>query len=106
MTDPNWGSGVGALWFYALDQPIAARIEVTDTLLLDSSYEAMQFYGSEIRGVAINGLAIRGAGSAAFQLQAPGEADARNVTATDLGAAGVLDGGQDFQLADRGGNRG
>jgi hypothetical protein len=107
VMDPNWGFGVGALWFYALDHPIAdARIEIADTLLRDSSYEAVQFYGKAISGVTIDGLVIDGAGTGAFQLQAPGEALVRGTTATGLGSVGVLDGGTGFRLRDGGGNRG
>lgn len=106
VMDPNWGFGVGALWFYALDRPIAARIELADTLLLDSSYEAVQFLGMATSGVTLDGLMIRGAGTAAFQLQAPGEAIVRNAVAADLGGPGVLDAGTGFRIVDGGGNRG
>ncbi|MET0309290.1 MAG: glycosyl hydrolase family 28-related protein [Sphingomonas sp.] len=106
VMDPNWRFGVGALWFFALDHPIAARIEIADTLLLDSGYEAVQFHGKAIRGVTIDGLTVRGAGTSAFQLQSPGEAIVRNSVATGLRGAGVLDAGQGFRLVDGGGNRG
>ena len=107
VMDPNWHYGVGALWFDARDRPIlGARIEVRDTLLIDSSYEAVQFHGKAIRGVTIDGLAIRNAGTAAFQLQAQGEAVVRNAIAHGLGGAGVLDANKGFRLLDGGGNRG
>lgn len=105
--DPNWKFGVGALWFYALEAPMTgAAFEVRGTVLVDSSYEAVQFLGKPIGGVTIDGLSIANAGSAAFQLQAPGEASARGVAARGLGDAGVLDAGRGFRLIDRGGNRG
>ena len=105
--DPNWRFGVGALWFYALDRPMTgAAFAVRDTVLVDSSYEAVQFLGKAIDGMTIDGLSIANAGAAAFLLQAPGEATARNVAARGLGDAGVLDAGRGFRLTDGGGNRG
>ncbi|MDB5707152.1 MAG: coagulation factor 5/8 type domain protein [Sphingomonas bacterium] len=107
VLDPNWKFGVGAFWVYALDHPIAdARIELTDTLLADSSYEAVQMIGKEIRGVTIDRLTIAGAGTAAFQLQAPGAATVTHTRATGLGGPGVLGAEGGFVLTDGGGNNG
>jgi len=105
--DPNWKFGVGALWFHALEAPIAAQVTVRDLRLIDSNEEAIQFLGANaISGITLDQVAIRGAGGAAFQLQAPGSADAREVTAEGLAGVGVLDDSLGFALADDGGNSG
>jgi alpha-1,3-glucanase-like protein len=106
VLDPNWRFGVGALWFYALDAPMTADIVVSDNDLVDSSYEAVQLLGKAITGVRVEDLRIRGAGTFAIQLQAPGEASFTRVTATGLGAAGVHDCGSGFVMRQGAGNSG
>ncbi|MBC6983412.1 glycosyl hydrolase family 28-related protein [Caulobacter sp. 17J80-11] len=108
VMDPNWGFGVGALWLYALDRPIeGADIRILDTDLIDSTYEAVQVIGERpISGVGFNGVRIRGAGSHAVQLQAPGAATFREVRADGLGAAGVYDCGAGFRIERAEGNAG
>jgi len=71
--DPNWRFGVGALWFYALDRPIAAEVEVSDAEIIDSTLEAIQFIGKSIRSVRFTGTSIDGA-STWLQLQSGGQA--------------------------------
>lgn len=71
--DPNWRFGVGALWFYALDRAIGAAIKVSDTEIVDSTLEAIQFIGKPIRSVRFSGTLIDGA-SNWLQLQSGGEA--------------------------------
>jgi hypothetical protein len=88
--DPNWRFGIGALWFYALDAPIAARIEVLDTDILDSTLPAIQFIGKSITGVSVDRATIRG-GSHLLQIQAPGSASFSRVEASGLAAGGVLE---------------
>ena len=104
--DPNWKDGVGALWFFALEGPMAARIVVRDTVLVDSGYAAVNFRGQAITGVELTGVAVRGAGTHAVQLQSPGEAVFTRVTAAGLGKAGVRDCGSRFVVRDGGGNSG
>jgi hypothetical protein len=106
--DPNWKFGVGALWFYALEQPIrAAQISIRDTRIIDSSCEAVQFLGpSSIDDVTIDDLEAVNSGDAFLAIQASGSAKLRSVTnssASALDAAMVPNG---FQLTDGGGNRG
>ena len=71
--DPNWRFGVGALWFYALDGPIGAAIKVSETEIVDSTLEAIQFIGKPIRSVRFSGTLIDGA-SNWLQLQSGGQA--------------------------------
>jgi hypothetical protein len=107
VMDPNWRTGVGALWLYALDRPIeGARIRVEDADLIDSSYEAIQFFGRPIRGVSFSRVTIEQAGSYAVQLQSGGRATFDQVTARSLGGAGVYDCGSGFELVRGAGNQG
>lgn len=106
VLDPNWHFGVGAIWFYALDFPMTAEIVVRDNDLIDSSYEAFGFIGSEITGVTVDGARIDGAGTVAVALRGPGQATFTDVVATGLGAAGVHDCESGFDLSREDGNSG
>jgi hypothetical protein len=107
VMDPNWRFGVGAFWIYSLDHPItAARVRVRDMVLVDSSEEAIQFLGGRIDGVVLENVEIRGAGTTALQLQAPGQALLRNVVADGLGGPGIAEDASGFRIVDGGGNRG
>lgn len=107
VLDPNWQFGVGAVWFYALEGPMTAQIRLSDTALIDSSYEALQFIGDhEITGVTVDRVDIRGAGTFAVQLQAPGEARFSRVRASGLGAAGGYDCDSGFTIVRGDDNRG
>lgn len=97
VLDVNWRRGVGALWLYALDQPIAdADIRIEDVDLIDSAYEAIHFTGKAISGVTFDRVRIDGAGTYAVQLEAPGGASFAHVTARNLGVGGVHDCGSGF----------
>jgi hypothetical protein len=107
VMDPHWHSGVGAFWIYALDHPIGgARIDVRDMVLIDSSYEAIQFLGKPIAGVTLDRVEIRGAGTSALQLQAPGSALIHNMVASGLNGPGIAGDDVAFRIVDGGGNRG
>ena len=81
--DPNWKFGIGALWFYALDRPIAADIRASGNALIDSTLSAIQFIGKPIRSVQIRRTTIDGA-SSWLQLQSAGRAAVSNLHATGL----------------------
>jgi Alpha-1,3-glucanase catalytic domain D1/F5/8 type C domain/Alpha-1,3-glucanase catalytic domain D2 len=113
VLDPNWKYGVGALWFWADDSPMAGAIRVDDVDLIDSSYEAVEFAGASVSNVAFSNVRIAGAGTFALQLESHGEASFNNVVATDIGGpAGIYDcvyTGSDtsaFTIKDLGGNSG
>jgi alpha-1,3-glucanase-like protein/F5/8 type C domain-containing protein/HYDIN/CFA65/VesB family protein len=106
VLDPNWLFGVGALWFYALDEPMTATIDAHDDAILDSPYEAVQFIGSTITNVNLDHVAIDGAGTFAVQQQAAGSASFAHVTATGLGAGGIYDCGSGFAITRGPGNHG
>jgi hypothetical protein len=89
---------IGALWLYALDQPIRARILIEHTRLLDSAFEAVQVFGRSIRGVRVDDLVIQGAGGGALRLQAPGGAYFSRVVVKGARQPGTRDCGTGFQL--------
>lgn len=72
--DPNWRSGVGALWLYALDHPIDADVRVVDVSLIDSGAAAVQLLGRPVASVTFVGLRVDGAAGPALQTQAQGAA--------------------------------
>ena len=97
--DRNWRTGVGALWFYALDQPIGgADIRVENDDLIDSTYEAIQLKGKPISGVSFDDVRIDGAGTYAVQIEASGSATFRRVTARRLGLGGFNICGSGFEI--------
>jgi hypothetical protein len=110
--DPNWQFGVGALWFDGSQGTIAGPINVSNTLIQQSPYEAIQWVEGTINGVNLNGVTIQGTGTFALQEQTGGTASATNVTAT--GVAQVNAGnapsysceGSGFAITDKGGNSG
>ncbi|MFD7659241.1 discoidin domain-containing protein [Actinosynnema sp. NPDC059797] len=108
VLDSNWQFGVGALWFDARDGAMNGRVDVTDTDLVDSSYEAIQFISGTITNVHFDGVRINGAGTFGLQLQSPGAASFANVVATGLGRAGVYSclGEGAFQITRGAGNSG
>ena len=97
--DPRWHFGVGALWFFALDAPIAADVTVRDTVLLDSNEEAIQFLGKPIGKMTLDGLKIERAKGPAIQLQSDGAATLTRSVANGLGAPAVLRCNRDFKLS-------
>ena len=99
--------GNGALWFWAGDAPLTGKVNVTDNLIADSSYEAVHFYGQHsISNVHLSRNVIAKAGTFAVQLNTAGSATFRNNVASGLGAAGVYDCDSGFSIIDRGRNRG
>lgn len=109
VLDPNWQFGVGALWFDALNGNISATINVTDTDLLDSSYEGIQWVeGGSITGVNFTNVRIDGAGTFALQIQTSGSATFTNVTAAHIGYSNPIYScmGTAFTINQGGGNSG
>ena len=87
--NPGIETPIGALWFYGQDLPLTGRVAVTDTTIRDSSYAAIQFYGSSVSNVQLERVRIDGAGTFGLQVQANGGVSLADVRATRLGAAGV-----------------
>jgi hypothetical protein len=103
--DPHWQIGIGALWFYALDAPIDAGIEVRGLDLIGSSEEALLFLGKPITGVSLANVRIIGARHA-VSLRSAGSALLRNVSAAELSGGAFGECNSAFVLQDGGGNRG
>ena len=107
QVDPNWGYGVGALWFYAQTQNITAKIIISHDEIDDSTAEAVQFTGNEtVNDVEFDHLTIDKAATFAFQVQSDTTASFRQVVATKLGVAGVYNCGNVFAVAHGPGNIG
>lgn len=98
--------GNGALLFWAGDTPINGSFDVSDNVISDSAYSAIQFLGEEITGVTLADNTINGAGTSAVQLDAPGSATFIRNTASGLGAFGIQDCDSGFDVIDGGGNGG
>ncbi|HWG26094.1 discoidin domain-containing protein, partial [Actinospica sp.] len=110
--DPNWKFGVGALWFDASQATVSGPINVSNTLIEQSPYEAIQWVEGTVNGVNLNGVSIQGTGTFALQEQTPGSAAATNVTATGIAQANAGKApsysceGSNFTVTDKGGNSG
>lgn len=117
----NWNIGLGAIWFYALDQDIDADIRVTGDHYLDSTYNAIMLVSDwgvkdqvAIEGVAFTDVRVDGTGTSVVSARVAGGASFENVDARNVGWAGVNscgsfnfpDGGTEFTLTDLGGNDG
>lgn len=91
--DLNWNLGLGAIWLYALDQDMAGRIEITDSTLLDSTYNAFLFVVDwpvkdehEITNVAVRNIKVDGTGTNVVNARVGGWASFENVDARNVGA--------------------
>jgi F5/8 type C domain/Pectate lyase superfamily protein/Abnormal spindle-like microcephaly-assoc'd, ASPM-SPD-2-Hydin len=111
--DPNWLFGVGALWFDDDQGPsITGPINVTNALIEQSPYEAIQWVEGTISGVNLSNVSIVGTGTFALQEQTGGTATATNVTASGVAQANAGNApsysceGSSFTITDGGGNSG
>ncbi|GAA5193099.1 glycosyl hydrolase family 28-related protein [Rugosimonospora acidiphila] len=107
VLDPNWQFGVGAMWFYALDEPMSGSIDVTNNTILDSPYEAVQFVGSTNTNIDIDHLTVKNVGTFVVQIQSGGSVTMSNVKASGAqGIAGVYDCGYGLVIDKGTGNSG
>ena len=110
--DPNWQFGVGALWFDGSQGAVTGPINVTNALIEQSPFEAIQWVEGTVSGVSLNDVSIVGTGTFALQEQTGGTATMENVTATGVGQASVGNDpsynceGNNFVITDDGGNSG
>ncbi len=105
--DPNFAFGVGALWFYAVDEPMSGKVVVSQNEIDDSVNEAIQFIGVGITNIALDHITINRAGTFAVQEQSPGAASFSFVTASGLGASsGIYNCGDTFTITQGSGNAG
>ncbi|MFJ7153229.1 discoidin domain-containing protein [Streptomyces sp. NPDC100445] len=114
--NPNWNHPMGALRVDSYDSAINATVDITSTTIIDSPYSAFEFVsgggqGYPVRNVAVTGATVRNTGTVVVQAEAQGTATFKNVTATQVGAAGVYNcpypaNSGAFTLTDGGGNSG
>jgi hypothetical protein len=110
--DPNWQFGVGALWFDGSQGAITGPINVTNALIEQSPFEAVQWVEGTISGVNLSNVTIAGTGTFALQEQTGGAASFTNVTATGVAQANAGNApsynceGGGFAITDGGGNSG
>ncbi len=110
--DPNWQFGVGALWFDGNQGAVTGPINVTNALIEQSPFEAIQWVEGTISGVNLNNVTIAGTGTFALQEQTGGTATATNVAATGVAQANAGNApsysceGSGFTITDNGGNSG
>ncbi|MEV4340968.1 discoidin domain-containing protein [Streptomyces sp. NPDC049590] len=114
--NPNWNHPMGALRVDSYDSAVGATVNITDTTITDSPYSAFEFVsgggqGYPVRNVNVTGATVRNTGTVVVQAEAQGAAVLKNVTATQVGAAGVYNcpfpaNSGSFTLTDGGGNSG
>ncbi|NEE56893.1 mycodextranase, partial [Streptomyces sp. SID8455] len=92
----NWNIGLGAIWFFALDQDIDADIRVTRNDFLDNTYNAIMLVTDwpvkdkhVIKGVHFKDIRVDGTGTSVVSARAKGSATFENVDARNVGAVGV-----------------
>ncbi|MEU8972243.1 discoidin domain-containing protein [Streptomyces monashensis] len=114
--NPNWNHPMGALRVDSYDSAINASVNITGTTITDSPYSAFEFVsgggqGYPVRNVDVTGATVRNTGTVVVQAEAQGAATFKDVTATQVGAAGVYNcpypaNSGSFALTDGGGNSG
>ncbi|MFE1882620.1 discoidin domain-containing protein [Streptomyces diastatochromogenes] len=114
--NPNWNHPMGALRVDSYDSAINATVNITNTTITDSPYSAFEFVsgggqGYPVRNVNVTGATVKNTGTVVVQAEAQGAAAFRNVTATQVGAAGIYNcpypaNSGSFTLTDGGGNSG
>lgn len=122
--DENWKFGIGAMWFYGLDQggKMSGVISVKDSEIHDSPYNALFVVGNEVTGLSFDNITVDGVGGGpgvggGFVLQfrgnngptytnVKGSGTFKDVKATGVQFHGIYDCAADFQIKDAGGNSG
>jgi hypothetical protein len=114
----RWGIGLGAIWFYALDGPIDATVDVRGDRYLDCIYNAIMFIANPqaadrnvIGNVRFRDITVDGTGTSIVSARSKGSASFERVVARNVGGSGVnmcvLFGRDDvapFRIVDLGGN--
>jgi hypothetical protein len=117
----NWKIGLGAIWLFALDQDIAADVQVVGDAFLDNTYNAIMLVSDwpvkdlhSITGVHFRDVRVDGTGTSVVSARSEGSASFQDVDARNVGAVGVNNcgsfhftpAGSEFSLTDLGGNDG
>jgi hypothetical protein len=83
-SDYNWQFGVGAMWFDGLNEALNATVNISDSDILDSSYEAIQTIEGGGKTLNFNNINIDGTGTFVLQFQAGGAGTFTNVKAKNV----------------------
>jgi hypothetical protein len=117
----NWNIGLGAIWFYALQNNIDADVQVVGDNFLDNTYNAIMLVADwpvkdlySITNVHFKDIHVDGTGTSVVSARVAGSASFENVDARNVGAVGVNNcgsfhftpAGSEFSLTDLGGNDG
>ena len=86
----SWNFGTGAMWFYSLEAPMSATINVNDNVLIDNNYEAFHFIGNNaITNISFDNNQIIGAGTYGVESRmTSGSVSFANTTVYGLGRGG------------------
>jgi hypothetical protein len=85
--DPNWQFGVGALWFDPTQGNFTGPVNVSNFIIQQSPYEAIQTVeGSSVGTINLSNGTISGAGTFVIQGQTGGTLNFQNVVASGWGA--------------------
>ena len=95
--DPNWRFGVGALWFYALDAPMRAELDVSDLDIVDPTREAVLLIGKRVDGLVLDHLRLTSASDPMITIRSTGRATLQSFKA-DSGRMSVLQCDPEFQV--------
>jgi hypothetical protein len=89
----NWNIGLGAIWLYVLEGSMNAEIDITDSTILDSTYNAFLFVADfpvkdqyDITNVHVSNVKVDGTGTSVVSARAAGWATFENVDARNVGA--------------------
>jgi hypothetical protein len=89
----NWNIGLGAIWLYVLQGSMNAEIDITDSNILDSTYNAFLFVADfpvkdqyDITNVHVSNVKVDGTGTSVVSARAAGWATFENVDARNVGA--------------------
>jgi hypothetical protein len=117
----NWKIGLGAIWLYALESSLTARIEVTGGNFLQNTYNAILIVSDwpvkdlySVTNVHFKEIHVDGTGTSVLSARAAGSASFQNVVARNVGAVGINNcgsfhftpAGSEFSVIDLGGNTG
>jgi hypothetical protein len=116
----NWNIGLGAIWLYVLEGSMNAQIDITDSTILDSTYNAFLFVADfpvkdqyDITNVHVKDVKVDGTGTSVVSARAAGWATFENVDARNVGAPFINDcgtfhftGTPEFEVRLLGGNDG
>jgi hypothetical protein len=104
--DPHWRFGIGAIWLYALEKPVRARILIENNRIEAPTCEAIQLLGPKpIDGVRVEGLEIEGPVESVLALQTAGSLYAAGVVSDEAPLSPIVDVPHGFHLMTGPGNR-